>query len=77
MIPFILCTKYECPRADSCYRLRASPDNLGEQRYDGFISICNELDDYHFFINIRETDKVLELDEIIKNNNKLSENESL
>ena len=77
MIPFILCTKYTCPHANKCYRLRASPENLEEQRYNEFISICNENDDYHFFISVRENDKVLELDEILKNNEKLSENESL
>jgi len=69
MIPFILCTKYICPLAKDCYRLRASPssNNEEEERYNEFISICNELDDYHFFIHIRENDKVLELEEILKN----------
>ncbi len=76
MIPFILCTKYTCPHANECYRLRASPDNPNEQRYDGFISICSELDDYHFFVSIRENDKVLEMEDILKNIN-LTKNKCL
>ncbi len=77
MIPFILCTKYTCPLANECYRLRASPSsNNEEERYNEFISICNELDDYHFFIRIRENDKVLEMEDILKNI-KLPENKCL
>jgi len=43
MIPFVLCTKYTCPLAKDCYRLRASPssNNEEEERYNEFISICN------------------------------------
>lgn len=76
MIPFVLCTKYDCPHASECYRLRASPDDPINQRYEPFIGLCNEEDEFHFFIRIRENDIVLEMEDILKNI-KSSENKCL
>jgi len=64
LIPFILCTKYTCPHANECYRLRASPDDSENQRYEPFIGLCNEEDEFHFFMKIREGDKTIGLEKL-------------
>jgi NifB/MoaA-like Fe-S oxidoreductase len=61
MIKFVICTictKFTCSHANECFRLRASPDSEN-QRYEPFIGLCNEEDDYHFFLKIKEGDKVI------------------
>ena len=63
MLNFILCTKYTCPHANECYRLRASPDSE-DQRYESFIGLCNEEDEFHFFIKINPEDKIIELEKL-------------
>ncbi|MCE5220021.1 MAG: hypothetical protein LLF98_01835 [Clostridium sp.] len=68
MPDIVMCKKYNCPKANECYRLRAiSLDKY--QAYTDFISICNDLDDYHFFMKIRPEDEVIELEEILENQN--------
>jgi hypothetical protein len=73
-----MCTKFNCPKANGCFRIRAETDE--NQHYDSFIALCNESDNYKYFMKIRPEDKVLGLDEILKNNKeleKLPENKCL
>jgi len=60
MIPYVLCKKYTCPKANICFRLRASPDE--GQLYNEFIGLCDETNNYRYFMNIGEEDKVIDLD---------------
>lgn len=64
MVQFVLCKKSTCPKINDCYRYRASPDI--DQLYNDFINLCNEEDNYNFFIKIRPDDKIIELNNEIK-----------
>jgi len=60
MPQFILCKKYTCPKIHNCYRYRAVPDQ--DQIYNEFINLCNEKDNYRYFIKIRLEDKIINLE---------------
>jgi len=62
---FVICKKYTCPKATECFRLRASPDE--GQLSNTFPGLCNEIDNYRLFIKIRPEDKIIELEELPKN----------
>ena len=70
---FILCKKHTCPKIETCYRYRAVPDQ--DQLYNEFINLCNEQDNYRYFITIRDNDKVIDLDIKAIENNEESNNE--
>ena len=59
MLPYVLCKKYTCPKADICFRLRASP-NEG-QTYSEFIGLCDKKSEFRYFMKIQPKDKVIDL----------------
>lgn len=63
MVQFILCSKSTCPKIETCYRYRASPDHQ-DQLYNPLINMCNETDEYKYHIKIRPDDKIRNLEEI-------------
>ena len=69
-----MCTRFNCPKANGCFRIRAETDE--NQHYDSFIALCNEDSGYKYYMKIRSEDKVLEMEDILKNI-KLPENKSL
>jgi len=63
-----MCKQIYCPKANDCLRIKAIPHE--EQRYNDFIGLCGEKDNYQMLIKIRASDKTV-------NNEKLPKNESL
>lgn len=59
---FIMCSKSTCKLSIECYRYRASPDP--DQLYNNFSTLCNELDEFRYFIKILEDDNIIELDKL-------------
>lgn len=71
MPDFTMCQNGEqknCNKYKICYRYFAKPNPL-YQSYTNFIDICNEEDEYHFFIKIKPKDKIRE-EKIIEKNEK-------
>jgi len=60
-----MCTKFNCLKANGCFRIRAETDE--NQRYESFTNLCNEEDDYRYFMKIRPEDKIIELENLPKN----------
>lgn len=77
MIPYIMCTKSNCPKANECYRFLAQTDEY--QFYDSFVGLCNSEDNYRMLMKIKEGDKVRELNliEIPEEIDKVNENEKI
>lgn len=52
MADVILCTSTECPVRHSCYRAKASPQNLQTQRCQNFEYTCNEDNGFADYIQL-------------------------
>ena len=50
-----MCTKASCPKSKECFRYRAEPNPIW-QSYAELVTVCNEEDEYHYFIHIRPGD---------------------
>jgi len=69
MPDFTMCSNGEqknCPQFRNCFRFLAEP-NPHYQSYADFIDICNEEDDYHFFVKVLLTDKTRSEEKILEN----------
>lgn len=59
MIPYVMCTKSYCPKANCCYRFMALTDET--QLYNDFIGLCNSEDGFQMFMKIKERDSIRDL----------------
>lgn len=62
MVPYVMCKKFTCLKANECFRLRAIPDE--PQLYNDFIGLCNSDDGFQMIMKIRPDDKVIELNSL-------------
>jgi len=67
MPDFTLCHRSDCIKSNQCYRFLAEP-NLHWQSYSDFIGMCNEEDEYRYFMKVRSTDKLRSNAKVIENN---------
>jgi hypothetical protein len=67
MPDFTLCQRSSCPQAKICYRFLAEP-NPHWQSYSEFIGMCNEEDQFHYYMKVRPTDKLRSDVKVLENN---------
>ena len=61
MIPYILCNVINCVKSRECYRYLAKTET-GQLYHNFGVTLCNADNNYNYFMKIRDSDQLIDLD---------------